>query len=154
MIDVHSSVMERQKGGEAAHKLCHIRCIPSLGMNCFTEHLPCHMPFATLHRLSGSFQAPGQRSLYKTLDTTARSNRTGGTCCPMTFAGLKQCVSCRHKTVLTSMSLPIPPEGEVSRERSPTSGKAPCTCLATRLMLSPKLQQQTCFGTANGLEIG
>lgn len=43
----------------------------------------------------------------------------------------------------TSMSLPIPPEGDVSRERSPTSGKAPCTCLATRLMLSPKLREQT-----------
>lgn len=71
MIGVHSSVVERQKAGRAAHALCHTRCIRDVELNCFMEHLPCHMPFAALHRLSGSFQAPGQRLLYKTLDTTA-----------------------------------------------------------------------------------
>ena len=51
-----------------------------------------------------------------------------------------------HKAVVTkrshctSISLPMPPEGEVSLDSKPTSGKAPCTCLATLFMLSPKLQ--------------
>ena len=46
---------------------------------------------------------------------------------------------------LTSMSLPIPPEGDANLESRPTRGKAPCTCLATRLTLSPKLKAQGPF---------
>ena len=35
---------------------------------------------------------------------------------------------------LTSMSFPMPPEGELRRESRPTTGKAPCICLAIPLI--------------------
>lgn len=85
VIDTHSSALERQTAGRTAHEPH--KAYTGFG-NCFTEHLPSHMPFATLHRLSGSFQAPGQRLLYKTRDMTAHHDRVGERCCLMTCADL------------------------------------------------------------------
>ena len=39
-----------------------------------------------------------------------------------------------EESELTSMSFPMPPEGELSRESRPTTGKAPCICLAIPLI--------------------
>ena len=42
--------------------------------------------------------------------------------------------SWNEKSELTSMSFPMPPEGELRRDSRPTTGKAPCICLAIPLI--------------------
>ncbi len=43
----------------------------------------------------------------------------------------------RGAVKLTSLSLAMPPEGEANLEMMPTSGKAPCSCLAKRITFAP-----------------